>query len=161
MIEKKPVGVILFNRKGEILFGKRSDGKGWCFPGGGTEPGEESIQAAQRELYEETGLKVEKYELAFLGACQTFDVTKGVNTFRISNIYYYVKLIDDSDVQTTEELVEYCWMTAKEAQKKLKLFFPTAQALSTFYDTIVKILYKSAFSERESHGFKESNFSTT
>lgn len=50
-------GAVVFNRRGDVLVGERSDKLGqWQFPQGGTD-GEEHSQAARRELYEEMGLK--------------------------------------------------------------------------------------------------------
>src|SRR6185437_227923 len=39
-----------------LLLVERSDGYGWAVPGGHVEPGETGLQAALRELAEETGL---------------------------------------------------------------------------------------------------------
>merc|ERR1711908_257289 len=51
------MGAVVFNKKGQVLVGERSDKPGqWQFPQGGTD-GEEHSQAARRELYEEMGLK--------------------------------------------------------------------------------------------------------
>lgn len=51
------VGVI-FNKEGKILLQKRSDTGNWGLPGGAIELGESLEDAAIREVYEETGLKV-------------------------------------------------------------------------------------------------------
>ena len=54
------VGVVLFNRRGEVWLGRRVHGRGprnWQFPQGGIDPGEELEAAARRELYEETGVR--------------------------------------------------------------------------------------------------------
>jgi 8-oxo-dGTP pyrophosphatase MutT (NUDIX family) len=57
---KIKVGVIIAipNSKGELLMEKRSDCGLWGMPGGKIEPGESITEAAVREAYEETGLKV-------------------------------------------------------------------------------------------------------
>ena len=47
--------VILFNDKGEILLEERSDDGYFDFPGGGIDLNETGIEAAKRELFEETG----------------------------------------------------------------------------------------------------------
>jgi len=43
-----------------IVMVERSDGHGWALPGGYVEPGEDPTDAAVRELYEETGLIVDR-----------------------------------------------------------------------------------------------------
>lgn len=49
---------IIRNEEGQILLQKRADNGRWGLPGGGIEPGEEPAEAAVREVYEETGLRV-------------------------------------------------------------------------------------------------------
>ncbi|MCP5094375.1 MAG: NUDIX domain-containing protein [Chloroflexi bacterium] len=44
---------------GKILLTLRPDFEVWCLPGGHVDPGESVAQAAKREAFEETGLKVE------------------------------------------------------------------------------------------------------
>jgi len=58
------VGVALFNAKGEVWVGQRADmpgeaegpGSWWQMPQGGIDPGESPLDAAYRELYEETNI---------------------------------------------------------------------------------------------------------
>ena len=53
------VGIILLNNKNDILVGKRIDNPGnfWQMPQGGVDKNENFLQAAKRELEEETGVK--------------------------------------------------------------------------------------------------------
>jgi len=53
------VGIVVFNQEGKVLLCARNDQKNecWQFPQGGVERGEEYLEAALRELYEETGLQ--------------------------------------------------------------------------------------------------------
>lgn len=59
------VGIALFNRAGLVWIGNRSDedaegegeGHWWQMPQGGLDEGEEPLEAAQRELYEETSVE--------------------------------------------------------------------------------------------------------
>ncbi|MET7285430.1 NUDIX domain-containing protein [Streptomyces sp. NPDC005573] len=53
------VGALLFAPDGRILIGhriKRGEPPTWCLPGGHVEPGETFVQAALREVEEETGI---------------------------------------------------------------------------------------------------------
>ncbi|MDJ0707481.1 MAG: NUDIX domain-containing protein [Leptolyngbyaceae cyanobacterium MO_188.B28] len=53
---------IVQNNAGEILLHKRRDFGFWDLPGGGAEVGESAEQCVIREVYEETGLIVERFE---------------------------------------------------------------------------------------------------
>ncbi len=55
--------VFLFNENNEILLQKRTDDGTWCVPGGSMELGETPEQAARREFFEETGLKLGELKL--------------------------------------------------------------------------------------------------
>ena len=53
------VGVVLFNPQGRVWLGRRAGAEGphnWQFPQGGIDPGEDLLEAAKRELQEETGV---------------------------------------------------------------------------------------------------------
>ena len=62
---RKAVGIILMRDDGLVWTGKRKDGPGirsgekklWQMPQGGIDQGEKPIDAAYRELYEETSIK--------------------------------------------------------------------------------------------------------
>ncbi|MBX3593867.1 RNA pyrophosphohydrolase [Sphingomonas sp.] len=51
-------GVMLVNADGQVFVGQRLDStlEAWQMPQGGIDPGEEAIDAAYRELWEETGV---------------------------------------------------------------------------------------------------------
>ena len=53
----------IFNERGEILLMERADGSGWCLPCGWVEPNERPVDAAVREVREETGLEIEVVQL--------------------------------------------------------------------------------------------------
>ena len=56
------VGTAIFNKQGQVWLGKRMGGSGpycWQMPQGGIDKGESPEVAAARELFEETGIKLE------------------------------------------------------------------------------------------------------
>lgn len=56
-------GAIVFDKEKRVLMQRRSDNGQWGFPGGFMELGESVQNTARREVYEETGLQLEKLEL--------------------------------------------------------------------------------------------------
>jgi putative (di)nucleoside polyphosphate hydrolase len=58
-------GVMLINREGRVFVGQRLDStlEAWQMPQGGVDPGEDPLEAAYRELWEETGVLREHVEL--------------------------------------------------------------------------------------------------
>lgn len=52
------IAVLIFDQDGKVLLQKRSDVLKWGVPSGHVEPGETIEQAAIREVYEETGLRI-------------------------------------------------------------------------------------------------------
>ena len=52
------VSAVIFDRGRRILLQQRSDGGQWGLPGGSIEVGESVVEAARREVEEETGLAV-------------------------------------------------------------------------------------------------------
>lgn len=58
-------GVMLINAQSQVFVGQRLDSvlEAWQMPQGGIDPGEDPLEAAYRELWEETGVKRELVEL--------------------------------------------------------------------------------------------------
>ncbi|UZK66871.1 RNA pyrophosphohydrolase [Sphingomonas sp. M1-B02] len=58
-------GVMLLNREGKVFVGQRLDStlEAWQMPQGGIDHGEEALEAAYRELWEETGVERRYVEL--------------------------------------------------------------------------------------------------
>lgn len=59
MRKNAAIGIIFNKEKSQVLLVKRQDIPLWVLPGGGVDDGESSHHAVLREVFEETGLKVE------------------------------------------------------------------------------------------------------
>ena len=57
------VGLIVANKDGELLLCKRKGMNSWQFPQGGIDFGEDSLKAANRELFEEVGISSKSVKL--------------------------------------------------------------------------------------------------
>jgi len=57
------VGIILTNGSGKLLWARRKGKRGWQFPQGGIDKGENAEQAMYRELQEEVGLSAEDVKI--------------------------------------------------------------------------------------------------
>ncbi len=68
-VERIIASAIIFSKDGKILMGKKDPTQSgpysecWHIPGGGVESGESLQEAIVREVYEETGLDISRYEL--------------------------------------------------------------------------------------------------
>jgi ADP-ribose pyrophosphatase YjhB (NUDIX family) len=51
-------GILFDARREKVLLTRRADNGQWCLPSGGVEPGETVAEACEREVWEETGLRV-------------------------------------------------------------------------------------------------------
>lgn len=74
----------IINVKGRILLGFNKLRQQWEFPAGKIEKGEKPIEAARRELYEETHQEV--LDLTLCGAFKIYDSTK--QEYRYRAVYY-------------------------------------------------------------------------
>ncbi|KKI91467.1 hypothetical protein WQ54_14430 [Bacillus sp. SA1-12] len=68
-------GAFVFDKENRVLMQKRSDNGQWGFPGGFMDLGESVQDTARREVYEETGLKLEELELFGIYSGPQYDKT--------------------------------------------------------------------------------------
>ena len=74
---RRGVGIVLFNNQGQVFTGQRLDNPGpaWQMPQGGIDEGEAPLDAALRELHEETGIEKQWVEyLAKSGTWLRYDL---------------------------------------------------------------------------------------
>ena len=85
-------GLLLENEKGELLLQRRSDNGQWCIPGGALEPHETYVEAVQREVFEEVGIRVPKPELFGL-----YSGEDRVITYPNEDVFYSLSVIFRAD----------------------------------------------------------------
>lgn len=68
-------GACVFNKENQVLMQKRSDHGQWGFPGGFMDLGESVQDTARREVYEETGLRLEQIEIFGIYSGPPYDKT--------------------------------------------------------------------------------------
>ncbi len=68
-------GAFVFDKENRLLLQKRTDNKTWGLPGGFMELGETVQEAAKREVFEETGLRLGKFNLFGIYSGPDYDKT--------------------------------------------------------------------------------------
>ena len=126
---RKPKQVLVFlyqiiNDKYEYCIFYRNDYHFWQGLSGGVEDDEELIDTVKREVYEETGIKVNNViKLDTISSIPGINVNKNFNYK--NNIYVVYEYafginINDEDIKLSDEHEEYRWVNYEEAIKLLK-----------------------------------------
>lgn len=111
MFDEKSAGIILTNNvldvhKSKILFLLHSAGH-WDFPKGNIEAGETEMQAAARELREETGISCFRFLPRFK---YTITYSYRRNKIPISKkVTYFLGTTEVTDILLSYEHIGYCW----------------------------------------------------
>ncbi len=104
--------VAIFNEDGLLLFGKRGDCGKYCLPGGKFEVGEHPSVAAERELFEETGL-VPLNGLEFLG---DLSPKEGIHVYSFKCV---VNSEPSSENDPDAEFETFVWVDSKSIPKSV------------------------------------------
>ena len=139
-VDRTAARVLLLDGRDRVLLFRGGDphlperGTWWFTPGGGLDPGEELVDGAVRELFEETGLRTTATEL---GAPVHAELTEfdfaGLRITQHST--FYVLRVDAHEVDTSgfEELeassiVEHRWWTRPDLRTTSDTVYPPALA---------------------------------
>ena len=108
-------GGIVRNAKGEILL-INNPRRGWEFPGGLIENGENVIDGLKREILEETGAVVKVGELFCLSSntC-SYPGYNGVKTVPTKVIMDFICTYESGELQCSEESTEVIFVPEKDA----------------------------------------------
>ena len=116
-------GICVVNKTGKIFVGQRQDtvSPAWQMPQGGIEPGEDPIDAARRELIEETGIGPEAVQFVkemsewlsydFPAGCVDKMGMKGYKGQR-QKWFLFAYIGDDADIKLPdEEFSDWQWVS--------------------------------------------------
>jgi 8-oxo-dGTP diphosphatase len=126
------VGAVVFKEDKVLLVlrAKPPAENRWTIPGGSVELGETLQEAAEREIWEETGLTIKAGEPVY-----TFDVIKRDPNGAILFHYVIVDLAADyvcGDLRPGDDATDVCWASSGDI-KTLKVSAATHKLLKQFY----------------------------
>lgn len=111
------VSAIIFNEQGKFLLTQRADNGQWCLPGGAVEPGESVAEACEREVLEETGLRVRvKRLVGIYSHPDQLVVYKDGNKAFIVAIHFEVVRIGGM-LGLSNETTDFGYFTVEEMEK--------------------------------------------
>jgi len=127
---EESAGVIPVHKaSGDILLIRHLAGH-WGFPKGHIEIGENTKQAALRELKEETGL--DKVILGTEPIVKKYTFNK--NGFAVSKtVTYFVGIVDDKEITLQrDEIEDFAWLPYPQALERITYSRDVLQSASTF-----------------------------
>ncbi len=137
VIQEESFGIIpLIHKNFEwyVLLILHQKGSHWAFPKGHAHEGETSLQSAQRELKEETGLNVERV-LQETPLVETYQFYCKQDLIR-KKVSYFPALVSGELHLQEEEIQEAKWVMLKEAAQHL-----TFQEAKSMCHTLIDMLH--------------------
>ncbi|WP_433826928.1 NUDIX hydrolase [Actinoplanes sp. CA-015351] len=139
VIDRRAGRVLLLDRAGRALLLHGGDparpGKRWWFtPGGGLEPGETVAEAAARELFEETGLRVRPGDLDGPVWHEVAEFEYDGGQYRQEQEFFVLRVsdwqVDTAGMNADEQLTitEHRWWSAAEIESSTEQIFPDGLA---------------------------------
>ena len=111
------VKALIQNQEGKILLAKEENGK-WELLGGGLDHGETPLKGLQREVFEETGLKVHSIALQ-PSFYLTFPVTD--RNYYAANVLFTAK-IDSLDFTPSDECIDLQYFSPEEILERKDMY---------------------------------------
>jgi 8-oxo-dGTP pyrophosphatase MutT (NUDIX family) len=135
VIDRRAARVLLVDAAGRTLLLHGGDparpGQRWWFtPGGGLQAGETSVQGAARELFEETGLRVEPADLGEPIWHQVTEFSYDGRDYRQDQDFYLLRVaewqVDTAGMEADEQetITEHRWWSAAELDASGEQIFP-------------------------------------
>ncbi|GAB5411302.1 MAG: NUDIX domain-containing protein [Chlamydiales bacterium] len=130
MAKEVSYGILPLRKKKEeweLFLVRHKNGNFWGFPKGHADQGESPIQAARRELKEETDLDIEKFFTLQPYSEKYSFVRNGLKVEK--EVHYYSALVIGEGRQCQEELLDARWFSIEEVEKMLT--YPEAKKIFT------------------------------
>lgn len=115
MQHEKSCGAIVIKKDGEkvfLLMIKHLHGGHWAFPKGHVEGNETEEETAHREVFEETGIKIE----IIPGYRKVVEYSPRFNV-RKKVVYFLAKALNDELIMQEEEIKDICWKDIDSAEE--------------------------------------------
>ena len=126
---------VVINDENKVLLLKIKDGEGHCWitPGGKIEAGETELEAAKRELFEETGIQVADFVEPHVWYYEHVILINDVPTLLKEHIFLaYVKTndvhFDNLLDYERDEITNYMWWDIAEFIEKQEVMYPQGLA---------------------------------
>jgi bis(5'-nucleosidyl)-tetraphosphatase len=126
----RSAGIIVFRRDGDeclflLILSRLTKRPLWEFPKGGVDEGETVLQAAMRELFEETGIRETEVKLIpEFQRTEDYRFTSGRNDKRSlihKQVTYFLGETSKSEVTlSAKESSEFAWLNFADATKRLR-----------------------------------------
>lgn len=127
VVERPIASVVILSADGKILLGKKHPSSGgvypnaWHIPGGGVEPGETASQAACREVFEETGIRLQQNNLRALpgghGEAEK-TLADGTTVWCVMSFHRFETRLTQSAAKVVlregDDLVQLTWFTREK-----------------------------------------------
>ncbi|MBO3736205.1 NUDIX domain-containing protein [Actinoplanes sp. NEAU-H7] len=135
MIDRRAGRVLLVDPAGRVLLlhggdPARQEQRWWFTPGGGLTPGETVADAARRELFEETGLRIGPSDLGEPVHHEVAEFSYDRRRYRQEQDFFLVRVadwqVDTAGMEEAERLTitEHRWWSAAEIEASAEQIYP-------------------------------------
>ena len=121
MIDERSSGAVIFSNnkelnKSEFLLLHYASGH-WDFPKGNIEDGEDEVQAAYREIFEETGIQNVHFLEGFRKKIQYYYSREDILIRK--EVIFYLAITNTKEITLSNEHIGYTWKDYMEAMNQL------------------------------------------
>ncbi len=107
----------IFDERGRVFLTRRTDNGQWCLPGGGMDAGESAAEACEREVWEETGLRVRvKRLVGVYSHPDQLTVYPDGNKVHIVALHFDVEIIE-GEPSLSDETTKFGYFTLEEIHR--------------------------------------------